>query len=716
MSQSKANLEVRSFQSGLRTEFSPINGSLNAAASWDNFKLNLDGSIEVRDSISTGTPLTLPFTTDDLQSTTRTFLWKKPNRRSTDMLVVANDGIHFFDIAVSSGSPILTHFQTITDPSRDPEADESAMFTVVNDTLIVGGSNGVHQFNFNDGGSLDKLDVDINVNDFFGVEDDTEPKTAIDNVFFVGQTAAERIAITRRNYNLLNQGFSAQQIFDDQLFYKEVSPYAAGFDATNTFSPTLIGKMHTIVGETPAPNGKFIIGLSARGSQRKNTISNNTSTTIFADKPSATEIGGDRDDILSDFHNAGVGGTIGISGWLTAAFSGRVWYSHINSSTLELEPTAPPLDSVIAFSRSITELDRLGQCHQQNDPTSGDFSALLATDGGIITISGAKNIKALVPYQNSLLVFADEGVWEITSNGILTAANYDVRKITDNGIAESDGASEMIVTLQDQVIYWSADGIQVLAPNAQSGRIAATNISIGSIDSTYKTFLSKELISSMYDPTLSIVRWMTKDVVTGVYSELLLNTAMSAFYTYTLSELTGLSSVVLGYVKLDSFISGEGSVAIVHANNVAGDWDSIQISYFQNKATPIEATILTNVDTFGDASKRKNAPYLTVYMEQTEKTQTETALDNQSSCKVQTRWDFADNIVSNKFGSEFEAYRLLRFPASETSDFTYGQSVIVTRNKLRGRGRSLAIQFRAPAGKRCHIYGYSLNVAINTDT
>ena len=721
MSQSKSNLEVRSFQSGLRTEFSPINGSLNAAASWDNFKLNLDGSIEVRDSISTGTALTLPFAADALGDSTRVFLWKKPNRRSTDMLVVTVDGfdsgIHFFDVSVASGSPILTHFQTITDPSFDPEADRTSMFTVVNDTLIVGGSNQAYQFNFNDGGSLDKAGVDIEANDFFGVDDDTDPKTAIDNVFFVGQTAAQRTAITRRNYNLLNQGFSAQQIFDTQEFYKEVSPYAAGFDATNTFSSTLIGKMHTIVGDTPAPNGKFRVNLDSRGVQRFFTISNNTSETIFADKLSATELGGIPADMLTDTHRAGTGDSpIGGSGWIVANFSGRAWYSHIDSSKVEIEPTAPPLDSVVAFSRSITELDRLGECHQQNDPTSGDFSALLASDGGIITISGAKNIKALVPYQNSLLIFADEGVWEITSNGILTAANYDVRKITDNGIAEADGASEMIVTLQDQVIYWSADGIQVLAPNAQSGRIAATNISIGSIDSTYKSFLSKDLISSMYDPTLSIVRWMTKDIVTGVYSELLLNTAMSAFYTYTLSELTGLSSVVLGYVKLDSFISGEGSVAIVHANNVAGDWDSIQISYFQNKFTPIEATILTNVDTFGDASKRKNAPYLTVYMEQTEKTQTETALDNQSSCKVQTRWDFADNIVSNKFGSEFEAYRLLRFPASETSDFTYGQSVIVTRNKLRGRGRSLAIQFRAPAGKRCHIYGYSLNVAINTDT
>ena len=716
MSQSKANLEVKNFQSGLRTEFSPINGSLNAVSSWDNFKLNLDGSIEVRESIVTSATAISGSTNGELPAGVRSFLWKKPNRRSTDMLVLNGSSTQFFDIDVSSGSPVLTHFQTIIDPSFEPEAYNTSMYTVINDTLVIGGSNGVTNFTFNDGGTIDKTNVPIQVNDFFGVDDETEPTTLIDNVFFVGQTVDERKAITRRNYNLMNQGFSAAQIFSAQTAFSEVSPYAAGFDATNTFSPTLIIKMNAIVGNTPAPKGKNIINLNSRGAVRNNTIRNSMSETIFADQPSATQIGGLDDYMLSDFHNAGLGGTTGISGWLTASFSGRAWYAHVRSSPFELETTAPPLDSVVAFSRSITELDRIGQCHQQNDPTSGDFSALLATDGGIITISGAKKIKALVPYQNSLLVFADEGVWEITSSGLFTAANYDVRKITDNGIDDNDNASEMIVTLQDQVIYWSADGVQVLAPNAQSGRIAATNISIGTIDSKYKELLEDELISSVYDPKLSLVRWLTKKTATGVYSELVLNTAMSSFYTYTLTELTGTTSIILGYASLDMFTSGEGSAAIMHGNNVGGEFNNLQVSYFQGNLTDIEANILTNTETFGDTAKRKNAPYLTVYLEQTEKTQTATELEDQSSCKVQTRWDFADNIVSNKFGSEFEAYRLLRFPSSATSDFVYGQSVVTTRNKLRGRGRSLAIQFRAPAGKRCHLYGYSLNVAINEDT
>ena len=483
MSQSKANLEVKNFQSGLRTEFSPVNGSLNAASSWDNFKLNLDGSIEVRDSIATSTAATTPFPTDELISGVRSFLWKKPNRRSTDMLVVADGGTQFFDVSVASGSPVLTHFQTIDDAGNNPFAYTTAMFSVINDTLIIGGSDDVWRFEFNDLGTIDKLAVDIKVNDFFGVDDNTDVDVAIQNVFFVGQSVEDRKEITRHNYNLLNQGFSAAQILADQSFYKEVSPYAAGFDATSTFSPALIGKMHEIVGNTPAPNGQFLISLEARGAGRKSTVRNEMSETIFADQPSATEIGGLDDYILNDINFDSV---TGLSGWLTATFSGRAWYSFTKARPFEAESTAPPLDSVIAFSRSITELNRIGQCHQQNDPTSGDFSALLSSDGGTVTISGAKNIKALVPYQNSLLIFADEGVWEITSNGILTATNYDVRKITDNGIADRDAASEMIVTLQDQVIYWSADGIQVLAPNAQSGRIAATNISVGSIDSKYK--------------------------------------------------------------------------------------------------------------------------------------------------------------------------------------------------------------------------------------
>lgn len=714
MSQSKANLEVKNFQSGLRTEFSPINGSINAASTWDNFKLNLDGSIEVRDSIVTSTAVTTPFPTDELPSDARSFLWKKPNGRTTDMLVIAINGTQFFDVSVASGSPVLTHFQTIDDVSDNPYAYKTAMFAVVNNTLIIGGSNHAWRFEFNDSGTIDKFLVDIEVNDFFGVEDGVDVDDTESNTYTGATSISNREKITRHNYNLLNQGFSSAQLNADPAFYRESSPYAAGFDATNTFSSALVGKMHEIVGKTPAPNGKFLIQLDARGASRKSTVSNFMDDTI---PQGVGEIGGDTDYILSDSNSAGIGGSpVGLSGWLTASFSGRAWYSANRTSSSELEPTAPPMDSVVVFSRSLTDMSRLGQCHQQNDPTSGDFSALLASDGGLINISGAKNIRALVPYQNSLLVLAHEGVWEITSNGILTALNYDVRKITDNGILDNDNASEMVVTLQDQVIYWSADGIQVLAPNAQSGRIASTNISVGTIDSTYKDFLSQELISSIYDPSISVVRWLTKNITSGLYSELLLNVAMSSFYTYSLTELTGTSSVIMGYALLDNFIGEEGSVVIVHGNNSGGNFVSTQVSYLQNKFTDIEASLVTNVETMGDASKRKQAPYLTVYMEQTEKTQTATELEDQSSCKVQTRWDFADNVSSNKFGTEFEAYRLLRFPASETSDFVYGQSVVTTRNKLRGRGRSLAMQFRVPAGKRCHIYGYSLNVAINTDT
>lgn len=714
MPQQIANLEVKNFQSGLRTEFSPINGSINAASSWDNFKLKLDGSIEVRDSLVTANAVTTPFPTDDLPSDVRSFLWKKPNRRLTDMLVVAVGGTQFFDVDVSSGSPVLTHFQTIDDPSKNPFAYTSKMFSVINDTLIIGGSDGTWRFEFNDLGTIDKLIVGIEVNDFFGVEDGVAVDDTELNEYTGATSISDREKITRHNYNLLNQGFSSTQLHTDQHFYQESSPYAAGFDATNTFSPTLIGKMHDIVGKTPAPNGKFLVRLDARGASRKSTVLNFMDDTV---PQGVGEIGGDSDYILSDAHSAGTGTSpVGLGGWLTATFSGRAWYSNTRSNPSQLETTAPPLDSVVVFSRSLTDMDRLGQCHQQNDPTSGDFSTLLASDGGLITISGAKNIRALVPYQNSLLVLAHEGVWEITSSGILTAINYDVRKITDNGIADDDSAAEMVVTLQDQVIYWSADGIQVLAPNAQSGRIAATNISVGTIDATYKSLLADELISSVYDPSISVVRWLTKNITSGIYTELLLNVAMSAFYTYSLTELTGTSSIIMGYALLDNFIGEESSAVIVHGNNSGGNFVSMQLSYLQNKFTPIEASLLTNVETFGDASKRKNTPYLTVYMEQTEKTQTATELENQSSCKVQTRWDFADNISSNKFGTEFEAYRLLRFPASETTDFVYGQSVVTTRNKLRGRGRSISMQFRVPAGKRCHLYGYSLNVAINTDT
>ena len=103
-------------------------------------------------------------------------------------------------------------------------------------------------------------------------------------------------------------------------------------------------------------------------------------------------------------------------------------------------------------------------------------------------------------------------------------------------------------------------------------------------------------------------------------------------------------------------------------------------------------------------------------MEQTEKTQDASGLLDTSSCKVSVAWDFADNISSNKFSRAFEVYRLSRVAVSDTTDYVHGHDVVITRNKVRGSGRALAVNVSSVAGKFCHLYGMNLEIYGNGKT
>jgi hypothetical protein len=116
----------------------------------------------------------------------------------------------------------------------------------------------------------------------------------------------------------------------------------------------------------------------------------------------------------------------------------------------------------------------------------------------------------------------------------------------------------------------------------------------------------------------------------------------------------------------------------------------------------------------------KQIPYLYVHCKRTEDgfttdSEGDFIPTNQSSCMVQTMWDWTNSANSNKWGSIFEAYRYKRhYFASDINDpFDTGYELIVTKNKLRGRGRAISLKFTSSPGKEMHIYGWSLIIGVN---
>lgn len=145
------------------------------------------------------------------------------------------------------------------------------------------------------------------------------------------------------------------------------------------------------------------------------------------------------------------------------------------------------------------------------------------------------------------------------------------------------------------------------------------------------------------------------------------------------------------------------------------DKDFIDWFISNERGTDACAFLITGHETMQDTQRHKRVTYLTVHLEKTETGFTGsdplTAI-NESSCTVESRWEWADRADSGRFGKSFQAYRLLRnfIPEASTDLFNYGFEVITTRNKLRGKGRALSIKFSTEPKKDLKLLGWSVNI------
>jgi hypothetical protein len=76
-------------------------------------------------------------------------------------------------------------------------------------------------------------------------------------------------------------------------------------------------------------------------------------------------------------------------------------------------------------------------------------------------------------------------------------------------------------------------------------------------------------------------------------------------------------------------------------------------------------------------------------------------------------WDWTDDNVSGKVSSKNQVYRHVRaFQPAGAGPYEDGYPVVVTRNKVRGRGRVLQLRFEGEATKDTHILGFSTNYKV----
>jgi len=524
-----------------------------------------------------------------------------------------------------------------------------------------------------------------------------------------------------RRYDTENSGWPDARIATWQAArtgsYPPLSlPWFSGKDASGNFSVSEWLKIQS--GSSLIGNGRYVLDFFDK---------NRSYPTGIADLPRTKET--TRFSCITTFQN-------------------RVFYSGLSSSENS---------NVILFSKqlepslegSFVNTSGLGDCFSVNDPTSEDFSDLLDTDGGEIRIPEAYGIKQIHPFANRLFVFATNGVWSINGvDDVFKATGYSVKKISSVGMASFDS----FVSAEGIPFWWSTTGIHTLTFDKTTFEPTEQNLSV----TTIQTFLDnislrqKDTLSSVYDATNKRVYWAypkkNETDVAKLSHILILDLNLGAFYPWEIADTSGNSSHLVGlssYTGLSvqdserNVVSNAGQTVLDASSNnvvvertsglVTGD-PSIVLLVKDGATTKLTMATFTGedfldwgsadyssyaetgYDFLGDLIFQKTTPYILVVCKQTEtgwvgNENTGYLPTHPSSLKISTYWDF------KRTGSALqEAYRIKPIPVvpADLSSFGHPATVVETRLRIKGKGRSMRIRFESVTGKDFHLLGYGL--------
>lgn len=406
------------------------------------------------------------------------------------------------------------------------------------------------------------------------------------------------------------------------------------------------------------------------------------------------------------------GETIAVRPEVVAFYAGRSWYGGIRSSSI---------GSNIYYSQIALNNSQLGKCYQDADPTSEHISDLIATDGGIISIPEMGRLVAMSPVGNSLVLFADNGIWSIEAGdkGYFTAESYSIRRVLDVGVV----SSRSIVSAEGAVFYWSDNGVYVLQQDKVSGLLSGNNISLNKIELHLQTIPAenKEVVKGEYDTINKEVKWLyhTNSSEAHLFSgELVFNLSLQAWTKHSIDTTVGPHIIDIIHTldksdpenKIKYLIDVDDThITFANYNNTNFlDWET-----YDATGADAAAYIITAHELLDDAMRRKYANYIFCYFNRTEDTATadgsgDLTLSPKSGCLFRSRWDFTDNSIAGKWSQQRQAYRFKRYmQPSGAGAYDNGYPVVVTKNKTRGSGKVVSFQFTTEASKDCQLLGWA---------
>lgn len=335
-------------------------------------------------------------------------------------------------------------------------------------------------------------------------------------------------------YNLYNQGWTTTNLTAWDTAQTTLPSNADVMwqfkNSTNDFDATSASIARVTAGNSPAPNGHFILTLSNqdRVAAAGLTPASVPTTTTSFNRPANC-----------------------------AFFSGRVFYSGINYVGF---------NSNIYFTQIIENTSQYEKCYQENDPSAEDLFDLLPSDGGVISVPEAGTIYKMFTVPGGLCIFAANGVWFITgSTGLgFTATDYAVLKIAD--IPTVSDAS--FINIMGYPAWWNSEGIYMMTTSNGGNLPQVQSLTFNTYKSGFDAIpvSSKRYARGFYDKTDGVARWIYRstgtDDLNGIYEYdrvLNFNVRTNAFYPWTISAST---------VKVHAILSTELVTRPVIVNNV----------------------------------------------------------------------------------------------------------------------------------------------------
>lgn len=704
MPQQTAVAVENSFINGLVTEATGLNFPDKACVETYDCIFDIDGSAYRR----TGFDLEHNYQTKTINKDGRaikTYLWQNVagNGSVTVVVVQVGNTLYFYETegtgTFSTGAQATT--VTLVPVSAAPSVETiEAQFCDGNGYLIV-----THPYVEPmriaydvDSHTVASTNIIIQIRDFEGAV--TDPY-AVD----VRPTSTLAALNKPHYYNLLNQGWTTTNLTAWDTAQTTMPSKADVMwrfkDATNNFDASAASIARITSGNTPAPNGHFVMSLS---NQDRVAIS-------------GIGIAGDIPTTTTTFQRPSN----------CAFFAGRVFYSGINHVGF---------NSNLYFTQIIENTDQYGAAYQVNDPTSEDLFDLLPSDGGVISIPEAGTIYKMFTVPGGLCIFAANGVWFLTgSTGLgFTATDYAPLKVAD--ISTLSDAS--FVNVAGFPAWWNSEGIYIM----QGGQ-GMPSIKSLTYD-TFKTFYdgipvsSKRYARGFYDKTDGHIRWIYRSVATSdldatyEYDRVLnFNIRTNAFYPWTISDSNVKvhailsSELVTHAINVLNVVDGANNVVDSFSNQVvtfesAGSddqqFDKYLVSYpdsgshkfsFADRTDSTykdwvkydligvnyNSYLITGYKLLGQAIRKFQSNYVQIY----------SRLDDPVTYRFQGIWDFAST------GSGTGRWSTNQFVTHDDTNYSNASR----RLKVRGHGKALQFRVSSVEDEPFDIIGWSSLQTIN---